>query len=244
MSPMADLGAGLRGIKPFGNFRFGYSAYVINGPQLLTDTLQAGMIQFGMEDNNPGKAIGGRLELVRLSKGNWEVGLSGILGDAGPDNFESITALGALDFSHQAVSTFLHGMIDLKSQVNWINIDREDYGTGTRFQNQSWHYVVQLAYRPSLMDAQWIRNLEAVCRVAQLQYPHDALWSKEGTEVASGLNYWLNWNSLLKVAWIVGGGEHKEADMPGMPGMPAEEGSAHSDGFTDGKLVVQMAIGL
>ncbi len=241
--PMSDLGAALRGIIPFENFRFGYSVYLTNGPQIATDTMEVGMLRFGMEDNNTNKALGGRLELVYLSQETLEIGLSGMLGEAGEDALNSMAILGAVDFSYQRPSTLLHGMIDLKSQANWIQVDRKDYGIGTPFQNQSWNYVGQLAYRPAFTNLQWIRNLEAVGRFAQLQYAPDAPWNKEGTEWALGLNYWLTWNSLIKVAWIKGSEDH---GMPGMNGMSVQNGasSAASGEHRDGKLVVQMAIGL
>lgn len=113
-----------------------------------------------------------------------------------------------------------------------------EYGLGTNFHNQSWNYFVQLAYRPSLANQQWIRNLEAVGRFSQLQFPHDAPWSKEGTEWAIGMNYWLTWNALVKVAWIGGGAES------GAAGGHGGHGAAAEGGHVDGKLAVQMAMGL
>lgn len=236
--PTADLGVQLRGVFPAGNFRLGYSTYVINGPQLATDSANAGMLRFSSEDNNSNKALGGRLEIVRLSQGTWEIGISGLAGESGPDSLQAMAILGAVDFSYSRPSPILRGVVDVKAQGNWIQVDRKDYPIGSNFHNQSWSYFAQLAYRPSLLNRQWLRDLEAVGRLGQIGYAHGAPWSKEGTEWAAGLNYWLSWNALVKVAWVAGG-EDSHSTAPGGMDMVAEDG-----GHMDGKLVVQMAVGL
>lgn len=84
-----------------GNFRFGYSAYVSNGPQLAVDSLELGMLKFGLEFNNANQALGGRLELVHVSNAGWEIGLSGMFGEAGPDELQAMAVLGAVNLSYQ-----------------------------------------------------------------------------------------------------------------------------------------------
>lgn len=215
IAPTTDVGVELRGAFYTGSVKLNYQLYAINGPQLKDGTDEpdeAGMLNFGyMEDNNKDKTIGGRLGIFPFSNGMLEVGFSGLTGQVGSDDspYEDVRAnLYAIDLSLVRNLDFMKSVIDIKGQYNYAQIGNANYavpddttGLYYDFNNISSTYYAQLSIRPSLVENNFIRKLELVGRYSTLQAPEGALWEQNPTQIAVGLNYWIDWRTVLKIGY-------------------------------------------
>ncbi len=228
--PTSDLGAEIRGASYLGGMKFNYSVYVTNGPRIEDGEEEAeevGMIVHEPdEDNNNNKAIGGRIGLFPLRDQSLELGFSAQSAKLGnrDSELEDVSAfLYAFDWTYVRKVSFLSGVIDLKGQVNFINIDdqtytvEEDTVTETySFDNQSSSSFFQLGYRPTFGN-QFVKNLELVGRYSTLNTPEEAPWESESTQLTLGLNYWIDWRTAIKFAYqmdSVSGGHGEDGEEP------------------------------
>ena len=226
--PTSDLGAEIRGASYLGGMKFNYSVYVTNGPRIEDGEEEAeevGMIVHEPdEDNNNNKAIGGRIGLFPLRDQSLELGFSAQSAKLGnrDSELEDVGAfLYAFDWTYVRKVSFLSGVIDLKGQVNFINIDdqtytvEEDTVTETySFDNQSNSSFFQLGYRPTFGN-QFVKNLELVGRYSKLNTPEEAPWESESTQLTLGLNYWIDWRTAIKFAYqteSVSGGHAEDGE--------------------------------
>lgn len=228
--PTSDLGAEIRGASYVGGMKFNYSVYVTNGPRIEDgedEAEEVGMIVHEPdEDNNNNKAIGGRIGLFPLRDQSFEVGFSAQSAKLGnrDSELEDVGALMyAFDWTYVRKVSFLSGVIDLKGQVNFIDIDdqtytvEEDTVTETySFDNQSSSTFFQLGYRPTFGN-QFVKNLELVGRYSTLNTPEEAPWESESTQLTLGLNYWIDWRTAIKFAYqmdSVIGGHAEDGEEP------------------------------
>ncbi len=228
--PTSDLGAEIRGASYLGGMKFNYSVYVTNGPRIEDGEEEAeevGMIVHEPdEDNNNNKAVGGRIGLFPLRDQSLELGFSAQSAKLGnrDSELEDVGAfLYAFDWTYVRKVSFLNGVIDLKGQVNFINIDdqtytvEEDTVTETySFDNQSNSSFFQLGYRPTFGN-QFVKNLELVGRYSTLNTPEEAPWESESTQLTLGLNYWIDWRTAIKFAYqmdSVSGGHGEDGEEP------------------------------
>ena len=228
--PTSDLGAEIRGASYLGGMKFNYSVYVTNGPRIEDgedEAEEVGMIVHEPdEDNNNNKAIGGRIGLFPLRDQSLELGFSAQSAKLGnrDSELEDVGAfLYAFDWTYVRKVSFLSGVIDLKGQVNFINIDdqtytvEEDTVTETySFDNQSNSSFFQLGYRPTFGN-QFVKNLELVGRYSTLNTPEEAPWESESTQLTLGLNYWIDWRTAIKFAYqmdSVSGGHGEDGEEP------------------------------
>lgn len=103
----------------------------------------------------------------------------------------------------------LKGIVDIKAQYNNSNVDTatfievhedgdaEEYS----FDNQSNSFYVQLSYRPTMADSDFMKKLEFVGRYSDFNAPEGAEWEETSTQYAFGLNYWLSWRSVIKLSY-------------------------------------------
>ncbi|KAA3616790.1 MAG: hypothetical protein D8M58_17445 [Calditrichaeota bacterium] len=216
VGPARDLGIELRGGSDLGTGKINYSVYVSNGPGLNDGTdpeleaEEAGMLNYdNSDDNNPNKAIGGRLGILPLSNSSIEIGISGQYAKVGnhDSDFEDIGALlYAFDFSYVNKINFLKGFVDIKGQFNGVDVDQANYLNGEdsssyRFDNLSQAYYVQLSYRPANIGLSFFEDLEFVGRYSSLDFPEGALWEGHETQYAFGINYWLDWRTVIKLSY-------------------------------------------
>ncbi|MEQ8554087.1 MAG: hypothetical protein RIC06_09420 [Cyclobacteriaceae bacterium] len=213
--PTSDLGAELRGASYLGGMKFNYSLYVMNGPRIKDGEEEAeevGMIVHeGDVDNNNNKAIGGRLGLFPLRDQSLEIGFSAQSAKLGnrDSELEDVGAfMYAFDWTYVRKVSFLAGVIDLKGQLNFINIDDQTYTVeedgvmeSYTFDNKSNTSFFQLGYRPTFGSSQFVKNLELVGRYSTLNTPEGAPWESESTQLTLGLNYWIDWRTALKFAY-------------------------------------------
>jgi len=210
VGPMGELGVELRGGAQVGNSKINYVGYITNGPNLATeDPAIAGQLMYkNLVDNNNNKAIGGRVGFLPFSDSSLEVGVSGqtaLVGDKGSD-YENI---GAKMFSTDI--SFIHKIsifnMDVKGQLNKVAVDKANYtndsGVSYSFDNNTKAYYLQLALRPAYVQSKFIRNLEFAGRYSALNNPEGALWAGNQKQIGFGVNYWLNWNSVLKIDYLI-----------------------------------------
>ncbi len=219
VGPMGEFGVSLRGGSQLGNAKINYVAYLSNGPSLITDDpAMAGQLMYdNLADNNNNKAIGGRLGFLPFSNSSLEIGVSGQtakVGDKGSEYEHTGVNLFSGDIS------FIHkvGFMDLniKGQYNQVNVDAATYkdeeGNNLNFDNNSKAYFLQLALRPAFIRNKFIKNIEFAGRYSAMNLPEKSLWAGNQSQIGLGLNYWLNWNSVLKIDYMIDQvkGEEKE----------------------------------
>ena len=232
IAPSSDVGAELRGAFHTGPIKLNYQAYVVNGPRLKTgvdEPDEAGMLNFGQGafgDNNNDKAFGGRLGISPFTNSSLEIGFSGMSAKVGDKEglYEDVRAnLYALDFNFVKNLNFMKSVIDIKGQYNYSEVSDANYavpddtlGLYYDFNNVSTAYYAQLSIRPSMSGNNFIRKLELVGRYSVMETPEGSLWESNPTQTAVGINYWLDWRTVLKFGYQTtdgGGGGH--SDEPG-----------------------------
>jgi hypothetical protein len=216
IGPMSEFGAALSGGIPLGSSKINYNLYVSNGPTLNLGDKKSGeegnLMYENITDNNKNKAIGGRLGFLPFLNSSFELGASfqsAKVGDAG-SQYENVKALlYAFDFNYVKQLDFLKGTIDAKAQWNFVNVDKANYinhddSTGKTlytYDNKRDVYYAQLAYRPTMLQNKVMKKFEAVIRYSALNLPANAKDNKDVTQVIYGLNYWVNWRTVVKVAY-------------------------------------------
>lgn len=216
IAPSSGIGVELRGAFDLGGPKLNYSVYSTNGPRIKDGSIEpeeAGMLQFqNYEDNNNSKAFGGRIGLLPFADSSTEIGFSAY----------STNKVGATDSQYENVGAFLYaldfafvkqfsgfGIIDIKGQYNNSNVDDatytelDEFGNPEEytFNNESNSFYTQLSYRPTTSESDFMKKLEFVGRYSNYNAPVGAEWSGESEQYAFGLNYWLTWRSLIKVAY-------------------------------------------
>ena len=213
--PTADLGAELRGASYLAGMKFNYSVYVTNGPRIKDGSEEpdeVGMIAFmADDDNNNNKAFGGRLGLFPFRNQSLEIGFSaqsGMLGTRDTELEDVGAFLYAFDWTFVRKVAFLSGVVDIKGQVNYINLDNRDYEVDEggvletySFINKSNSTFFQFGYRPTFGSDKLIKNLELIGRYSTLNTPEEAPWESESTQLTVGLNYWIDWRTAIKFAY-------------------------------------------
>ncbi|MEQ8681163.1 MAG: hypothetical protein RID25_15485 [Cyclobacteriaceae bacterium] len=229
--PTSDLGAELRGASYLGGMKFNYSIYAMNGPRIEDGEEEAdevGMIvHAGDEDNNNNKAIGGRLGIFPLRDQSLEIGFSAQSAKLGnrASELENVGAfMYAFDWTYVRKVSFLGGLLDLKGQINFINIEDQVYEVEEDgeieayfFENKSNSSFIQLGYRPTFGSSQFVKNLELIGRYSTLNTPEGAPWESESIQQTVGLNYWIDWRTAIKFAYQVDsvtGGHAEDGDEP------------------------------
>jgi hypothetical protein len=217
IAPASGIGVELRGAFDLGGPSLNYSIYSTNGPRLKDGSIEpeeAGMLMFqNYEDNNTSKAIGGRLGLLPFSDSSTELGISAYSTNgagAADSAYKDVGAfLYALDFSFVKQITAVGGFLDIKAQYNNSDIDDATYTEVHEdgdeeeytFDNKSNSFYTQLSYRPTMASSDFLKKLELVGRYSNLNTPEGAEWEVQSDQYTFGLNYWLTWRSVIKVAY-------------------------------------------
>jgi hypothetical protein len=212
LTPGASIGAYVRGGVPVGKTMKGnYAFYLSNGPELNTgadEPEEAGFLHFNNNrDSDNNKAFGGRIGFLPIPE--LEVGYSFQYSKVQPDDFTEVdVALHAVDLSYVRDSDELGGVIDVRFEWVWSDVDDATYdpdgslGFGpTRFNNSRDGGYLQLAYRPSKSGNKVIKKLEGVVRYDKLNNPNGAPESFDEERYTFGVNYWLTPSTVLKTAY-------------------------------------------
>lgn len=215
VGPFSDVGVELRGGLQTGKSKTNYAFYVVNGAVLddgMNNSATAGMLMYeNYEDNNKNKTIGGRIGFLPFSNSSLEIGISGQYGKVGTDKtiYENVFAqMFAADFSYMKSFEKLKSVIDIKGQINMVNVDKADYADTSAmgaytFDNKNTAYYSQISLRPALSKNKIIQNIEAVARYSSITQPEKSLWAENAVQWDFGLNYWLGWRSVLKLAYQI-----------------------------------------
>jgi len=209
--PNISIGAQARGGFPIGRTRVDYAFYVSNGPVLNTfDPRRAGTLDFNSyTDNNDNKAVGGRVGFlpvpgVEVGYG-FETSKPGFQGTS----FSRVQALvQTVDLEVTRDSDLLKGRVNLFAQYAWSRVDHAVYdpdgslGFGPlAFTSKQDGGYAEIAYRPTKLDNDFLRNLEMIFRLDHLSRDPSGLGDPEETRWTLGLNYWLSPSTVLKVAY-------------------------------------------
>ena len=216
IAPSSGIGVELRGAFDLGGPKLNYSLYSTNGPRLKDGSEEpdeAGMLLFqNFEDNNNSKAFGGRIGLLPFADSSTEIGFSTYStskAGARDSEYENVGAfLYAIDFAFIKQIPAIGGFIDIKGQYNNSNIDdatyieiEDDVEEEYTFDNKSNSFYAQLSYRPTMAESDFLKKLELVGRYSNYNAPEGAEWEEQSDQYAFGLNYWLTWRSVIKVAY-------------------------------------------
>ncbi len=252
--PLNDIGIEVRGGLQLGYSKLSYSLYAVNGPRINDgkDSSGAGMLLFKNEtENNKNKAIGSRIAILPFSNSSLEIGFSGYYAMPGSDHspfegdslnedliYEKVSALlTAVDLSYVKLISPLYGIIDIKGQYSLSNLSNAVYynpedSSRYTFVNKSSAWYAQLAYRPALVSNDIIRNFEIVGRYSVYDTPIGSLWFDNKSQLTLGLNYWLDWRTVIKADYQI-----NHSSMAGMTGM-----SEHGAG-TGNVFLLHLAVG-
>ncbi len=227
--PMSSLGVYVRGGFPLGDAKGNYAFYISNGPSLETEGHDVGGLNFeNFDDINNNKAFGGRVGFLPLPE--IEVGYSFQFADVTPSGFDqqADALLQSIDLSYVTESDLLGGLIDLRFE--WVFSDVDDVAFAAEeeghpeegghaeeeeegheelitFNNERSGGYLQLAFRPTKSDLEFLRNMEFVGRYGWLDLPSGAPDAFDQERWTLGVNYWLNPSTVFKIAY-----EHTEID--------------------------------
>tara|TARA_R110002124_G_scaffold54862_1_gene155642 strand:- start:2857 stop:4044 length:1188 start_codon:yes stop_codon:yes gene_type:complete len=217
IAPSSGIGLELRGAFNLGKSTLNYSVYTTNGARLKDGSIEpeeAGMLLFqNYTDNNTSKAFGGRLGLLPFADSSTEIGVSAYstngVGTTG-STYENVGAfLYAIDFAFTKQIPAVKGFIDIKGQYNnsdisdatYTELDQNNIPQPYTFNNVSNSFYTQLSYRPTMATSDFLKKIEFVGRYSNMNTPEGSEWEEQSVQYAYGINYWLTWRSVVKVAY-------------------------------------------
>jgi hypothetical protein len=209
--PNISVGAEVRGGFPIGPTRADYAFYISNGPTLNTfDPRTAGTLDFNSyTDNNDDKAVGGRVGFLPIP--GVEVGYAFETSKPGfqGTTFADVRALvQSVDLEVTRDSDLLKGRINLYAQYAWSKVDHAVYdpdgslgfGPLPLTAKRDGGYAL-VAYRPTKIDIDFLRNLEMIFRWDHLSRAPSELGDPEEDRWTLGLDYWLSPSTVVKAAY-------------------------------------------
>jgi hypothetical protein len=179
-----------------------YSAFVSNGPSLITSGGQGGQLDLTeFSDVNNNKAVGGRFGYQPITE--LELAYAVQYNDVAPAGSGLGTVFLLLnDFSasYVAEKASLYGRIDARLEIMYAHFLKDiDLGAGP-FNNDRTGGYAQVAYRPT-KAGQVLKDLEAVLRYDYLNQPSGAPDPSDEQRWTVGLNYWISPRTVAKVAY-------------------------------------------
>jgi hypothetical protein len=207
--PESELGAQLRGVIPIGPTKLEYAAFVANAPGLITapdDLTELGMLDFDNDANIGGHvAVGGRVGFIPIPQ--LEIGYGIQRSKVGPRDHAVENVLQSVDFNYVSDSALLKGLINARAQWGWSHVGhfvydpdgKQGFGPLAFNNNRNGGYA-QLAYRPTHIDNDIIKNFEPVVRYDRLNQLHTPVGFDE-QRWTLGLNYWLTPSAVIKAAY-------------------------------------------
>ncbi|MFV1994807.1 MAG: c-type cytochrome [Verrucomicrobiales bacterium] len=215
----SQLGVQARGGVPLGSTRLGYAFYLSNGPSMAVGEEgeegdeeegeggeehgePAGSLEFNnFSDRNNNKAVGGRIGFLPIPALEIGYGFEVARVDPSGSRFSGVDAVShTVDANYVKNVDSLKGLIDARAQFVWQNVDSLG-AAPLDFNNNSKGGYVQLAYRPMRLNNEFLRNMEAIGRYDWVDQPAGRA---DIDRMTFGINYWLNSNTVLKVAYELG----------------------------------------
>src|SRR5438128_2824013 len=209
--PESELGGQLRGVIPIGPTKLEYVGFVANAPGLITTTddfSELGMLDFDNDANFVGHvAVGGRVGFIPIPQ--LELGYGIQRSKVGPRDQAVTAVLQSADFNYVQDSTLFKGLINFRAQWVWSHVGNFVYdpdgsqGFGPlEFNNNRNGGYVELAYRPTHIDNDILKNFEGVFRYDRINQLHTPVGFDE-QRWTFGLNYWLTPSTVIKAAYEV-----------------------------------------
>ena len=207
--PESEMGAQLRGVVPIGPTKLEYVGFVANAPGLITapdDFSELGTLDFDNDANFGGHvAVGGHVGFIPIPQ--LEVGYGIQRSKVGPRDHAVENVLQSVDFNYVRDSTSLKGLINFRAQWGWSHVGHFVYdpdgelGFGPlEFNNNRNGGYVQMAYRPTHIDNDTLKNFEGVFRYDRLNQLHTPVGFDE-QRWTLGLNYWVTPSAVVKLAY-------------------------------------------
>src|SRR5437867_3137570 len=223
--PESEMGGQLRGVIPIGPTKLEYAGFVANAPGLITapeDFSELGTLDFDNDANFGGHiALGAHVGFIPIPQ--LEIGYGIQRSRVGPRDQAVENVLQSADFNYVSDSASLKGLINFRAQWGWSHVGHFVYDpTGEQgfgpfsFNNNRNGGYVQLAYRPTHIDNDIIKNFEPVLRYDRLNQLHTPVGFDE-QRWTLGLNYWVTPSTVIKAAYEVddknGGARDQDAFM-------------------------------
>lgn len=202
MTP-TDYGLEIEGGLALDKMKMNYDLALSNGSQLLADgSLSSGNIV----DNNSGKTVTARFGLLPFSNSCLEIGVSGMFGKVGDAGGRYANIKGksyAMDLNF--VKTLNRFLLNIKSQYNIQNIDKANYinpldsSQTYIFNNHLAAAFGQCSIRPT--GVPHLKNFEIAGRYTNYTLPAGSLLGSNQHSFTVGVDYWLSWRSVFKIAY-------------------------------------------
>jgi hypothetical protein len=200
LPPLSDYGVEVEGGFQAGTMKWSYDLAISNGMQLNQD----GTIQnANLSATNNNKNFTGRLALLPFSNSSLEIGLSGMTGKLGDPGspFENAKAK-MYAFDLNLVENIRPFQLNIKGQYNVIDITQKDYinpsdNSNYQFTNHTTTGYIMAAVRPAFADNNFLKQIELAARFGNYRTPAESLIGTKDNSFAIGLNYWLNWRSVI-----------------------------------------------
>ncbi|MGN6402157.1 MAG: hypothetical protein ACTHMD_16985 [Flavisolibacter sp.] len=225
-----DYAVELEGGIQAGTMKWSYDVAVSNGMKLNPDGTTDNA---GISDNNKNKTITARIGWLPLSNSSVELGASimtGKVGDAGT-TAENIKAnLYALDLN--IVENIKPFQLNIKGQYSITDIDHAEYinpadSSTYSFNNHTTTGYVMASLRPAFSD-NFIKNFEIAGRYGNYTSPSNSLFGTKDNSLALGLNYWLNWRTVIRYSYeAIKGTNRVSSVLGGTPGAITKSNSMY-----------------
>lgn len=225
-----DYGVEAEGGIQAGSMKWSYDVAISNGMKLNPDgTLD----NAGITDNNKNKTITARIGWLPLSNSSIELGASimtGKVGDAGAKNENIMANLYALDLN--VVENIKPFQLNIKGQYSITDIDHADYinpvdSSTYSFSNHTTTGYVMAALRP-VSSKSFIKNFEIAGRYGNYTTPANSLFGTKDNSLALGLNYWLNWRTVIRYSYeAIKGNDRVSEALGGTPGAVTKSNSMY-----------------
>lgn len=205
-----DYGFGVSGGLPLGSMKWNYDLAITNGLTIDPTANNGTLTNVNLGAASRNKTFVGRLGLLPFSNNSLEIGVSGMTGGVSNGNtiYQSVRAdLYAFDFNF--VKNVSPIQINIKSQYNVVNVGDATYVNPLdptkpyTFNNSSTSAYGQFSVRPIESQNEFIKNLEVAFRYGQYNTPKNSTWGANTTQTDFGINYWINWRTVLRVTYEI-----------------------------------------
>lgn len=229
---VSDYGLEMEGGFYAGNMKWSYDVAVSNGMNLQTD----GSLGWpGITDNNTNKNLTARIGWLPFANSSFELGASVMTGKVGDpaSPFASVKAnLYALDMN--LVENLSPFQLNVKGQYSETNVSNASYnnpvnaGTSYTFNNKTKTGYIMASLRPTYSDNPIFKNFEVAARYGNYTTPANSLFGTKDNSLSVGLDYWLNWRTVIKFSYEAIKGENTvSTDIGGTPGAITKSNSMY-----------------
>ena len=211
--PHSEMGAFVRGALPVGRrYEANYALWLGHGPTLRTqDPARPGLLDPGgnFRDSNDNKAVGARVGFLPFP--DLEVGASIYHSRVEPDGFERTrVTLYGVDLQYVETVRAIRGTVDARVEWVWSEVEDATYDPSAAlgfgpldFDNRRNGGYVEIGYRPSLVDDNFVRDLELVARYDFLETPGGVPGPADEQRVTVAVLYWVTATTAVSAGYVV-----------------------------------------